>query len=62
MKAAQKWEEEYQMKIHNNRIKQARNQRRSPKTRDLPRDHKDSLLKAMLKENNLQKYFQVNFK
>ena len=59
MKSLQKWENELKMRIHNSRIKQARNVRQSPKTRDVARKVDSTMLKFILKEFDLQQYYLV---
>lgn len=59
MKSQQKWEDDMKMKVHKNRIKQARNVRASPQTRDIQRKASYTALKSILKEYDLQNCFSV---
>lgn len=57
MKSAQKWEEDHQMKIHKNRIKRARNLRKSSQTREASRGQDSNKLKLLLQDYDLQQHF-----
>lgn len=60
-RALQKWEFEQIKRIHNTKIKEARNSRKSTKTRHLPRDQSPCSFKIILRQFDLQQHEKVRF-
>lgn len=61
MKSAQKWEQDHQMRIHKNRIKNARKTHQSCINHKKPLTSDSTGLKNLLKEYELQQHYIVIF-